>query len=175
MADPRGTLSGTGLLTTNAATTISASGGTLIKNWLNNATVDLLGAALLNVTAGNTFTNVATGTFNVASTNSNPLGGAGAFDNQGTLNKDAGLTQTFTTVLTNSGTVNVNNGALNLTTLNLSGGIINNGADDALTVANFNHTGGAVGPGFTNLSLTDTVGDFCQKSHGRNSARDVGR
>ena len=155
-----GTLSGTGLLTTNAATTISASGGTLIKNWLNNGTVDLLGAALLNVTAGNTFTNVATGTFNVASTNSNPLGGAGAFDNQGTLNKDAGLTQTFTTVLTNSGTVNVNNGALNLTTLNLSGGIINNGADDALTVANFNHTGGVVGPGFTNLSLTDTVGDF---------------
>jgi filamentous hemagglutinin family protein len=129
-----GSLAGTGLLTTNGASTISGGGGTLNKNWSNNATVDLQGTTALSVGSGNSFTNAAAGVFSVNGTNANPIGGAGTFLNQGTLNKNNAVTQNFTANLTNSGTVNVNAGTLALNNGDAGGGTYNIAAPGVLAL-----------------------------------------
>jgi filamentous hemagglutinin family protein len=156
-----GSLNGTGLLTTSGASTINAGGGALGKNWVNNGTVDLSGAPLFNVTAGNTFTNAAAGVFNVNGTNSNAIGGAGTFLNQGTLNKNNAITQNFTANLTNNGTLNVNAGILQISGSPANAGTLNIVAGTTVSTggANLTNAGTITGNGTLDLGAATLTND----------------
>ena len=108
----------------------------LNANWTNTNVVNLQGTALLNIGAGNTFTNASGATFTLSSTNANPLGGAGTFNNAGTLDKSAAGTQAFgVATFSNAGTVNVNSGTLQVTTGGTDSGTYNVATGTALNFA----------------------------------------
>ena len=130
-----GTISGGGLLQTTGATNVMGIARTSGKTWDNTGTITISGTGRLDLATASTLNNLGAGIIDITSTNVNGIvngGGAGStFNNAGTLNKSAAVSQNINAgaATTNTGTINISAGTAvmsdfttNLGTVNLTNG-----------------------------------------------------
>jgi len=115
-----GTITGSGLLTTNALTDIAGGSPVLSsKVWNNTGTIEIGGNDRLTLTGASTLNNQVGGVINLTGTNSNPIyysAGGNSINNAGTLNKTDPVVQSLDVggTINNTGVMHVAGGQLHL-------------------------------------------------------------
>ena len=160
-----GSISGSGLLTTNGTSTINnVAGLTLSRNWTNAGTVNW-SSGNLSIFSSRTFTN--TGTFNANAATTLSLGAGSKFDNQSDFNINSNTTISGAGLFqqnVSTGRVLLNNANLTVSTLTLSDGTL---GGNGIIIGNVNNVGGTVQPGGAGATGILTInGNYTQGTAG---------